>query len=399
MDNKMKSVNNLMSDYMKNFYNVYHKSIVPLFTQYELLRKRRLSVLIILSLILVSISVLLLVEVYSGEAMRRANADNIRSLAEAVLIISEFLLAIVLPALVVYMHIYFNNKFVMELKDNCMSKILAAFGNISPADDKNLISDEELAKSNLFSEYGYRSNLDSFKGVYKDVEFDISEIILKQENNTRNIRHPLMLFGGVVVRFKANKTIRNNTIIALRRDKSVKNSAPAAILLIISLFSLVFLLVDKAGGIREMLNNPVYLLTGIYTLFGVVLMFIAVLCKYKENKLLKSEALSSVKLEDPEFSRKYSAYSSDQVEGRYLITPAFMERFKNLEIAFSSGNIKCSFYDDKIMFAISTDKNLFEIGNLYHSLKDPKQMTIFFNELASILALIDYFKLDEQTGL
>ena len=148
-----------------------------------------------------------------------------------------------------------------------------------------------------------------------------------------------------------------------------------------------------------MLNNPVYLLTGIYTLFGVVLMFIAVLCKYKENKLLKSEALSSVKLEDPEFSRKYVAYSSDQVEGRYLITPAFMERFKNIETAFGTHKVKCSFYRDSIMFAISTDKNLFEIGNLYHSLKDPKQMTIFFNELASILVLIDYFKLDEQTRL
>lgn len=51
------------------------------------------------------------------------------------------------------------------------------------------------------------------------------------------------------------------------------------------------------------------------------------------------------------------------------------------------------------MFAISTNKNLFEIGNLFKRLDDPKQMETFFNELASIMALVDLFKLDEKTGL
>ena len=109
--------------------------------------------------------------------------------------------------------------------------------------------------------------------------------------------------------------------------------------------------------------------------------------------------MNEIKLEDPEFNKKYRAYSSDQVEGRYLITPAFMERFKNIQTAFGTDKVKCSFFDNNLMFAISTRKNLFEIGNLFCSLENPKQLETFFNELTSIFMLIDYFKLNEKTGL
>ena len=51
------------------------------------------------------------------------------------------------------------------------------------------------------------------------------------------------------------------------------------------------------------------------------------------------------------------------------------------------------------MFAISTNKNVFEIGNLFQRLDDPNRITEFFNEVASILTLVDYFKLDENIKL
>ena len=57
------------------------------------------------------------------------------------------------------------------------------------------------------------------------------------------------------------------------------------------------------------------------------------------------------------------------------------------------------FYGDKIMFAISTNKNLFEVGSLFKSLEKPGAVNQFYNELASIYSMIDYFKLDEKVGL
>ncbi len=113
----------------------------------------------------------------------------------------------------------------------------------------------------------------------------------------------------------------------------------------------------------------------------------------------KKKKLNEIKLEDVEFNKHYRAYSSDEVEGRYLITTSFMERFKNLHTAFGARKAKCSFYGNDIMFAITTGKNLFEIGGLFTPLTKPKHLQTFFNELSSILNLIEYFKLNQRTGL
>ena len=110
----------------------------------------------------------------------------------------------------------------------------------------------------------------------------------------------------------------------------------------------------------------------------------------------KEEKLDKIILEDPKFNKKYNAYSSDQVEGRYILTTAFIERFQNLQTAFKSKNIKCSFYDNKLMIAISTNKNLFEICNINKSFENTKDILEFYKQVSSIYQIIDYFKLDKK---
>ena len=44
----------------------------------------------------------------------------------------------------------------------------------------------------------------------------------------------------------------------------------------------------------------------------------------------RSDRLQRVRLEDPRFAARYEVYSSDQIEARALLTPAFMERFTAL---------------------------------------------------------------------
>ena len=110
--------------------------------------------------------------------------------------------------------------------------------------------------------------------------------------------------------------------------------------------------------------------------------------------------MMSMKLEDSDFNKKYIVTTEDQIEGRYLITTGFMDRFKNLQTAFGTKNIKCAFFDNKIMFALHTNKDFFELsGGLFHSLKHPKQVKSFYEETTAIYDIIDYFKLDEKTGL
>ena len=65
-----------------------------------------------------------------------------------------------------------------------------------------------------------------------------------------------------------------------------------------------------------------------------------------------------VKMENPEFEKAFAVYGTDQVEARYILTPALMERimdFKN-----KSRKIHLSFLHSKVYLAISVSNNLFE---------------------------------------
>lgn len=116
--------------------------------------------------------------------------------------------------------------------------------------------------------------------------------------------------------------------------------------------------------------------------------------------IIREKSLTKrLKLEDIEFEKHYKIYSKNQIHGRYLVTPAFMERFKHIQTAFGSKNVKCSFYDKYIMFAVSTKSNAFEIGSLFCPITSKKNITKFIYEILSICHIIEYFKLNEHTQL
>ena len=117
-------------------------------------------------------------------------------------------------------------------------------------------------------------------------------------------------------------------------------------------------------------------------------------------KLTKyDEPLNDIKLEDPKFNKRFNVYSSDEVEARYLVTPLFMELLNNLKTAFGSKQLKCSFFNDTFMIAISTKKDLFELGDLSTPCNSPKFVLQFWRELTSIYKMIEYFKLNEKMYL
>ena len=110
----------------------------------------------------------------------------------------------------------------------------------------------------------------------------------------------------------------------------------------------------------------------------------------------KEHYSNKIILEDPKFNKRFNVYSSDEVEARYLVTPLFMELLDNLKTAFGNKKLKCSFFDDNLMIAISTNKDIFEIGDLFTPCDNPKFILQFYRELSSIYKMIEYFKLNEK---
>ena len=99
------------------------------------------------------------------------------------------------------------------------------------------------------------------------------------------------------------------------------------------------------------------------------------------------------------FKKKFDVFTDDEVEARYLITPSFMERLNNMKTAFSADRVSCAFYDKYLLVGLHTSKDLFSIGSLKEPVNDGKQFFTMFEEILSIIKLIDHFKLNQKIGL
>lgn len=197
------------------------------------------------------------------------------------------------------------------------------------------ISQDEIKKSKLFKYYERYETDDNFSGSYRGVNVRIAEAELTYTVDSSKGERTVVEFDGVLISINIPKSIVGHTMVLDKKDK------------------------------RQQF-----------------------LSEYKE-----------VKLEDVEFSKMFNVYSTDQVESRYLLTTAFMERFKNIRNVFGGDLISCSFLDKTLLIAIPVDKDMFSLGDLDVSILDTEQYNVFLNEIISIFELIEELKLYQNTGL
>ena len=368
----MTKIENIKNSKEFEFYQNYAKFVVPKLEKLESERKKSLSTVIILTIGAIIISCIIPLLIF---LITQTPYEDF-----ALVIVAAVPIAIVLLAC---LWEYTIRTFNSNIKNQCMPELLKAFGKINWTPKAIAISDTKIRKSELFGTYNKRENDDTFSGTYKDLKFVVSESNMQNEKGSGRSKRVWPVFNGVIVMIDSNKTIQNKTIITTKGDINVKNSDP---LMWISIIGLGFYLFTFGLHIG--------IITSIVLIGLLLCILIKRFCK-NEHK----EVLNPVILEDHEFNKKYEVLSSDQIEGRYLVTTAFMERFKTLHTAFGSNKAKCAFFDDKVMFAISTNKNLFEIGDLFHPLTDMKHINDFMKEISAIYEIIDYFKLAEKTGL
>lgn len=357
------------------FHKIYQKEILPIFESYEYFRKKELFLWLCY---LLTAILLVLMPIWSFPILYWLYSI----IGEVAVVAIFFTIVFMLIGIIMVCKISNRSKnFIMTIKTDCLPNLLKVFGNIKWVNGSNIINDTELNTSGLFAKYNRRETDDEFIGTYEGVPFRISETTLWYETGSSKTKTVVPVFKGVVISFKSNKIIKNRTVVATKRDLTKKNTYWIYLALLIH-------------PIMSVILNYKNLLNWIITLI-IIAVFLFQYHKEQRNQ----ELLETVKLEDPKFCNKFNVYSSDQVEARYLVTTAFMERFQKLNTSFASKKAKCSFCGDEIFFAINTNKNLFEIGSLFHSLKNPKSINDFYNELSSILELVKYFKLNEKTGL
>jgi len=365
-------------------HNIYETKMLPILASHEPFRKKIASQIIykyFLSILFFSSCLWITPLIFGICIFFDITNKAVIGMTTLLFLIAAFLLMLTGDIILKEIKILKQN-FNLLLKVMCLEKILKIFENLEWKNAQNIIKDEELKNSGLFAEFNKRITDDEFQGVYQDINFKICETSLIYHTGSGRYEGDIDVFKGVVITFDYNKDINNRTIISPKGDLTLKNSYW---IYIISLLPIIARTIKDTESLISLL-------------IAVLVVFIGGLIIYKKE-LKKEEPLDSVVLEDCDFIKKYNVYSSDQVEARYIITPAFIERFKNFKTAFNSKKIKCAFYGKKLIIAISTNQNLFELGHVFKPLKSPCYTNSCYNQLSSIYKMIEYFKLTEKTKL
>lgn len=110
------------------------------------------------------------------------------------------------------------------------------------------------------------------------------------------------------------------------------------------------------------------------------------------------QGYSEVKIEDVNFMKKYKIYSTNQVEARYILTSAFIDRFQKLKTSFHVDRLKCSISGTNLLISLETtfslDMDLFEFGNMYQSYLNIKVYERLYDQMNSILEIYNVLKLN-----
>lgn len=222
-----------------------------------------------------------------------------------------------------------------KAKNQVMPEFIRYFGDFEYAFMKS-IDDMTIEKSMLFKEYNTHLGDDYFCGCFQDVGMIISEEKLLFIEHREKTTSVQNIFSGILILLEMNKNFSGQTVV----------------------------LKDK----------------GIFNAFN------------------QMKGLQKVALEDSLFEKEFEVYSNDQLEARYLLTTAFMERMLKVRQAYKSNKIQFSFFDNKLLIAIDAKKNMFESTSLFRKTTDRKLIDETFEQFISVMAIIELLKLDRHTG-
>lgn len=290
----------------------------------------------------------------------------------------------------------------MLLKNDFMPKLLSVFGNFSWTKH---ISDKSNAKFEKFKNLMvfpncYKLNFDDcFSGSEENVSMEILEA--RTENKLKSII--LSSFITIFLSFLGTTIVfafLSSFMIPLAAI--FNNAAPIAVLgIVIGIVNLAvfgFLLYNCI----KVIHSEVF--KGVVIEYRLPKRFKGITFLY-ENKIsagnlnLKNKAgFQKVTLEDVEFNRKYSVYSTDQVEARYLLTTGFIERFNNIKTAFKAEYIRAEFRHGELFLILGVNKDLFRLGGAMEETTYRTFMELF-EEIYSVLDLTRQLKISQNTGL
>jgi hypothetical protein len=196
----------------------------------------------------------------------------------------------------------------------------------------------ELRRVGLLPSHNKERREDQVAGTYDGVRLQMTDLCLREESGSGKDKREVTVFEGPVFSFSFPKRFNGTTII-------------------------------KADG--SLLGN----------FFGGIGM----------------GDRERVKLEDPKFEKCFEVYGTDQVEARYLLTPAFMEQL--MELRESLGNrMQAAFNGDSFYVVANNGQNKFEVKG-YSGEAVGVQLDKFIADIGILFRIIRTLNLNSTTRL
>lgn len=102
-----------------------------------------------------------------------------------------------------------------------------------------------------------------------------------------------------------------------------------------------------------------------------------------------------IKLEDPEFERRFVVYGQDQVEARYILSTSLMQRITAFQDRAQKKDIRLSFSDNKLYVAIAFDRELFE-PTLMESMLDFSRIKEYYEHMKLMIDIVEMLNLNTR---
>ena len=290
-----------------------------------------------------------------------------------------------------------KSEFRLKLKQQILMEILSLFGTFMYCPNSDLITINEIRKTGLFPKCNHKRDDDKIIGKYKGMNIMIVETSLfHNEFLAGKSSEPVIDFNGLIIRTILNKPYKGKTILC-QKEVSQKDKKQV-------IKSFILEHAENAEQAEQMANSKIIdslintqIFLDKYSLDNVD---VSLPLNNTNKKIRVDGNLQKVTLEDLEFNQMYDIYSDDQVEARYILTPTFMERLKNIREVIGGFDVHCVVEDKFLTLFIQVPKNFFEVSNdITCSINNQKNYESIFIQLVSIFNLIHYFKLDKKLGL
>ena len=230
-----------------------------------------------------------------------------------------------------YCHSPITN-FIVDIKQEVMEEFAGFWGDFTYANGLE-IPYTVLIKSKIFPQYDSSTGDDLFCGVYNNTQTTIAEETLYKRVRTKNGSTNVTVFKGIVILLEIKKKFDGQTVV-------LKDS-------------------------------------GLFNIF---------------KKVGRGER---IKLEDPLFEKQFEVFGDNQIEARYLLTSAFMERILQAQKVFKGKNIQFGFFDNKLLISIEAKQNMFELSSIFQRTTNRKMIDRAFAQFAAVMEIIDTLQLNK----